>query len=334
MDLFYNIYRNLGGPTRASQITAFFSFRVSPKITQAISFCSLPLAFIIASPSFSQKLPVLKSHTYNISIRDGDDFRKGRWNIDPKVNPDVYEAPMAINQQHKLVTFITDVDSLQLRVEKGKTYSFVILVNEKDSAFTQVKAVPSPVTFTKEYMKSHQGKTFVELPASNWFEYNGFKEAQAHVNFPYRNGAVKNEFSSQALHVKDGNIVFTELNHNFIGPEGQKLDYQNKLNEAFSNLTMWLKAGFPAERGYNNTRACFDEYMNWALVCLRYVDYAPPLEQAQLIAKMEKYQVEVRGFTKFAEFDQFLIGLYKNRRKGQVVADLYPQIVEWFVKNK
>jgi hypothetical protein len=26
--------------------------------------------------------------------------------------------------------------------------------------------------------------------------------------------------------------------------------------------------------------------------------------------------------------------LYKNRREGQVIADLYPQIVDWFVENK
>lgn len=72
---------------------------------------------------------------------------------------------MALNHNYKLVTFITDVDSLQFRVEKGKTYSFVIIVNDKDSAFTQVKGVQSPVTFTKKYIKSHQGKTFVEIPA-------------------------------------------------------------------------------------------------------------------------------------------------------------------------
>ncbi len=481
----------------ATQNAVSFSFSVGSKIFPAILFCSL-LPLIIVCHSFGQTLPVLKSHKYNISIRDGDDFRKGRWKIDPIVNPDTYQALMALNQNYKLVTFITDVDSLQLRVEKGKTYPFVIIVNDKDSAFTQVQGGQSPVTFTKEYIKSHQGKTFVEIPAvyelvnvvialtntgknkeglvikdtpyyravrnwfgrygqepivkkidsvlsksnmeyfsiktnaysfdftakgrivpsavydrftntnslrpylndlqqfadkskfetffrqhqslykrlirvyrdsigigqmqnwleknfpgitynsykivfsplvgnnqsANWFEYNGFKEVQAHINFPYRTQEEKKEFSGQALHVKDGNIVFTELNHNFIGPEGQKQEYQNKINEAFANLTTWTRKGSPAASGYNNARACFDEYMNWALVSLRYIDYAPPLEQAKLIAKMEKHQVEVRGFVKFTEFDQFLIRLYKNRSKGQVIADLYPQIVTWFVTNK
>ena len=149
--------------------------------------------------------------------------------------------------------------------------------------------------------------------SANWFEYNGFKEVQAHVNFPYRQEEEKKEFSREALRVKDGNIVFTELNHNFIGPEGRKQDYQKDVNDAFVNLTTWIQEGSPAELAYNNARACFDEYMNWALVSLRYIDHAPPLDQNKLIAKMEQYQVEVRGFKKFAEFDQFLIELYKHR---------------------
>ncbi|MEO6687458.1 MAG: DUF4932 domain-containing protein [Dyadobacter sp.] len=440
----------------------------------------------------------MKSNTYNISIRDGADFRKGRWNIDPKTNPDIYESPIVSDEKYKLVTFITDIDSLQIKVEKGKSYPFIIVVNEKDTAFTQIRTIKSAVNFSRNYIKSHDGKTFVEIPAvyelvnivialtntgknkeglivkntayyqevlhwfdkynkepivlkidsllsksyteyfsvkmnayafdfnpkgkivqkqvydrltsintlrpylkdlqnfsdkfkfeiffnknqqiyqqqissykdsiglaemqkwlsrnfpntkynsfkiifsplvgnnqsTNWFEYNGFREVQAHINFPYRKEEEKREFPEDALHVKDGNIVFPELNHNFIGPEVQKSEYQKKLKDAFQNLNNWIASGSPAERAYNNARTCFDEYMNWGLVSLRYIDYAPATEQERLISKMEKYQVEVRGFKRFAEFDQFLIQLYKNRKKDKVVADLYPQILEWFVQNK
>jgi hypothetical protein len=74
--------------------------------------------------------------------------------------------------------------------------------------------------------------------------------------------------------------------------------------------------------------------MNWALVCLRYADYAPKSEQARLIAQTENMMVNSRGFIKFAEFDQFLVKLYQNRKNGQVLADLYPEIVGWFEANK
>ena len=48
---------------------------------------------------------------------------------------------------------------------------------------------------------------------------------------------------------------------------------------------------------------------------------------------VERMMVKSRGFPKFAEFDRFLIEIYVNRKKGQTLADLYPQIVEWFEKN-
>ena len=110
--------------------------------------------------------------------------------------------------------------------------------------------------------------------------------------------------------------------------------YQKSIQIAFSKLDTWNEKGKPAEQGYNEAYACFNEYMNWALISLRYIDYAPAKEQEKLIKDLEKKMVEGRGFKKFAEFDQYLIQIYKNREKGQTVADLYSKIVQWFVDNK
>jgi hypothetical protein len=43
--------------------------------------------------------------------------------------------------------------------------------------------------------------------------------------------------------------------------------------------------------------------------------------------------VKARDFIKFAEFNQYLIELYKNRGKGVTIAELCPQIIEWFEEN-
>lgn len=40
-----------------------------------------------------------------------------------------------------------------------------------------------------------------------------------------------------------------------------------------------------------------------------------------------------RGFTRFEAFDKFLFALYRNRRPGRTVAELYTQTVERFEKN-
>ena len=78
----------------------------------------------------------------------------------------------------------------------------------------------------------------------------------------------------------------------------------------------------------------FDEYMNWGLVNLRYVDLVPAVEQERLMANIEQMMKNQRGFRKFPEFNQFLVALYRNRKADETVADLYPAIVEWFVLNK
>lgn len=168
--------------------------------------------------------------------------------------------------------------------------------------------------------------------SASFFEFNGFREAQAHVNFPFHTPENTAGWSPEAIYVKDGNIVFTELNHAFIGPEGEKPAYRARIQKAFSDLAIWNDPSKPA-RSYNTPLASFEEYMNWALVNLRYVDYAPPAEQDKLIAGIEDMMVNNRGFRRFKEFDQFLIKTYKARKKGQTVADLYPVIIGWFEEN-
>ena len=42
---------------------------------------------------------------------------------------------------------------------------------------------------------------------------------------------------------------------------------------------------------------------------------------------------ERRGFPQFKAFDTLLVALYRNRKPGTTVTDLYPQIIELFEKN-
>ncbi len=85
--------------------------------------------------------------------------------------------------------------------------------------------------------------------------------------------------------------------------------------------------------GYYGGIAAFNEYMNWGLVSLRIADYAPRDEQEKMIASIDKMMTERRGFPQFAAFDKMLVDLYRKKKRGQTVADLYPQIIEWFEKG-
>ena len=169
--------------------------------------------------------------------------------------------------------------------------------------------------------------------SSNWFESNGFKELQPHVNFPYPQDfarfSLENKLSPQAEIIFRGNIVFTEMNHGYINPEAEK--YAERVAKAISNRDLWVDP----QRGpnYYGGEAAFNEYMNWGLVNLRFVDYVSREEQDAMIAAIDEMMTKRRGFPQFADFSKFLVNLYRSRKPNQTIADLYPQIIEWFEKR-
>lgn len=166
-----------------------------------------------------------------------------------------------------------------------------------------------------------------------WFDADGFKELQPHVNFPYaedlKRAGTDFVLSPKAEVIFRGNIVFTEMNHGYINPEAEK--FGERIYKAVSNRDLWVDKKMGP--GYYPGVAAFNEYMNWALVSLRTADIAPKEDQPKMIAAVERMMSERRGFLKFREFDKFLIDLYANRKKGKTLSDLYPQIIEWFEKN-
>ena len=169
--------------------------------------------------------------------------------------------------------------------------------------------------------------------SSNWFESNGFKELQPHVNFPYQQDfeqfVKNNKLSKQTEIVYRGDIVFTEINHGYINPEADK--YAERIAKATSNRDLWVDKKMGPN--YYNGNNLFNEYMNWGLVNLRYVDYVPANEQDKLFTSVEQMMTKGRSFPQFDSFNKFLVNLYRNRQPGQTLADLYPQIIEWFEKN-
>ena len=61
---------------------------------------------------------------------------------------------------------------------------------------------------------------------------------------------------------------------------------------------------------------------------IRY-DEKPP----QGCRDLHRMMIKNRGFMRFGEFNSFLMDLYKKRGSKQTLADLYPQIIEWFDIN-
>jgi len=446
-----------------------------------------------------QNIPIIKSNTSSISIRDGNTFRPNSWTLAPEYKPDVYNSGLINGKSHK-VTFYTDIDSISFFVELGKEYDFIIL-HGQDSCYTQIKGInftPRAI-FSEEYQQKHSGKFFIEIPevyelvnvaiaitpfgvkeknfifkksayyksvrdyfdkfqshpfvskldsvlsrnsgwyatlkmngnafefdennkvvnspvyertgfggertnnlrpyfkemqsfaletnfrefysvntdfyqsqikfykdtanvlemknwldnhfpgyndydtykivfsplvsynqSTSWFESNGFKELQPHVNFPYLVDFKKllSSTSKDAVTIYRGNIVFTEINHGYINPEADK--YGERIRKTISNRNKWVEKSRSAN--YYRGNSTFNEYMNWGLVILRILDYVPKNQQIPLIERVERMMVNNRGFIHFREYNEFMMKLYKNRG-NKTLADLYPQIIEWFAKE-
>lgn len=100
------------------------------KIT-LIAVLSLFVQFLFAQ----KNIPIIKATSVKVDIRDGKNFRKQNWTISPEINPDIYETS-SLGQK---VTFITDKDSITVKIKKDTEFNFIILLNDSIKANTQIK---------------------------------------------------------------------------------------------------------------------------------------------------------------------------------------------------
>ncbi|MCG2613778.1 DUF4932 domain-containing protein [Terrimonas sp. NA20] len=124
-------------------------------------------------------------------------------------------------------------------------------------------------------------------------------------------------------------IVFTEIDHNYVNPTTSK--FRATVDSIFSNRDYWVKPGI-SKGYYGSPSSVFNEYMTQAAFCL-YVDDDYDKETADLvIQKREEMMAGPRNFSKFREFNQELMKLFKGNKPKKLV-DLYPAILEWCKKQ-
>jgi hypothetical protein len=100
----------------------------------------------LSTAAFSQKqLPIVKANSKTAKILEEDGLVKG-WSIDPKTNPDVFITTKLVKA--KTVKFKTDIDSITFKLKPGEKKDFMVLLNGKDSCYTQI-ASPEIKNFSK-----------------------------------------------------------------------------------------------------------------------------------------------------------------------------------------
>lgn len=119
-------------------------------------------------PALAQRsLPLIKATSKSVDIRDKGVRRKNAWTIVPEAKPDVY----ATSSKNEKVTFYTDLDSIAFTVAPNGVYNFVILLNGKDTAWTQIKYEPSKLDILKG-AAAYNGKDQRAVPSFTYQSMN------------------------------------------------------------------------------------------------------------------------------------------------------------------
>lgn len=103
-----------------------------------IAFTVVIISFI--QPLYAQQeLPVIKATSKTVDVKDGEVYQKGIWNLSPENKPDIYFALEPVHE--KKISFYTDIDSISFDVIPDSNYNFIILLNGKDTCFTQISTI-------------------------------------------------------------------------------------------------------------------------------------------------------------------------------------------------
>lgn len=108
---------------------------------------------------FAQNLPIINANSKIVDIKEGSILKKGAWNIMPEYKPDVFTS----NKLGETVTFYTDIDSISVKIQTDLVFDFIILLNGKDSAYTQIKYEPTYLEKLK-MAKDYQKETEIDIP--------------------------------------------------------------------------------------------------------------------------------------------------------------------------
>lgn len=161
--------------------------------------------------------------------------------------------------------------------------------------------------------------------STNHFENGNFKQTVMFICGPLENSK-QNEKVVEGLMTR---VVFTEIDHNYVNPLSDK--YPKEINSVFENRDKWTSGN--DTKNYGNAYSVFNEYMTWAVFTLYAYDTYNQEDFKIINDRTELQMTKWRGFSRFKEFNQKMLDLYKHKEKNQTIADLYPVILNWCEKE-
>jgi hypothetical protein len=158
-----------------------------------MKYMLLIVAMLGLQSLFAQhSLPVIQAHSPKVSVRDGAFFDKNSWTL----SPDIFTADRT--REPKWVTFYTDMDSIRVKVKPGSTHDFVILLNGKDSCYTQIASAIPAVDKHAPRISTHDTIPFT-LTAYNAIHIVAIINAQDTLDLHFDVGSFDFRFTRDAI---------------------------------------------------------------------------------------------------------------------------------------
>lgn len=148
--------------------------------------------------TFAQKkLPIVKANAKTAKIYEEDGLTKG-WNINLKAKPDIFTTSKLIKA--KTVKFKTDIDSITLKIKPGEKKDFIVLLDGKDSCYTQI-ASPDIKNFGKIKPEIHDSIPLFINSESTIYVKSIFNQIDT-LNLNFDSGTTELVFTNEVLKSK------------------------------------------------------------------------------------------------------------------------------------
>lgn len=123
-------------------------------------------------------------------------------------------------------------------------------------------------------------------------------------------------------------LVFTEIDHNYVNPVSDH--YKRTINEIMGkdNRAKWIKINGDGKY-YKTGYKVFNEYMTHAVYLIYTSTIYSPNDQKVIENSKIKLMEQIRKYYRFKDFYTQLQTLYKSKKDGETVTNLYPKMLEW-----
>jgi hypothetical protein len=110
-------------------------------------------------------IPIVKATSKKAYFIEGTDTDRRNWNLDPKAKPDVHIIDKI--SKSKWIVFHTDIDFIRVKINPGQKFDFIVLLNGKDSCYTQIVSEAPILKYKKRHSLTPDTLPFVLSEQSN-----------------------------------------------------------------------------------------------------------------------------------------------------------------------